>query len=145
MPDAAISVRTADWRTDQAAIRAVRHAVFITEQGIPAALEWDGLDGDCRHVLAHTAAGVAVATGRLTLAGRIGRMAVLPAWRGHGVGRALLEQLLLQAAALGLQDVYLHAQRAAVAFYLRQGFQQTGVPFVAAGIEHVRMSRRTAR
>jgi len=39
-------VREADWQRDQAAIRSVRHAVFVIEQAIPAALEWDGLDRD---------------------------------------------------------------------------------------------------
>lgn len=134
-------MRTADWRVDQAAIRAIRHAVFVVEQGIPAELEWDGLDPDCRHVLACTASGTAVATGRLTAEGRIGRMAVLPPWRHRGVGRALLVQLMRLAGSRGLSAVFLHAQRDAAGFYRRAGFQESGAPFEVAGIDHVKMTR----
>lgn len=139
-----VTVRTADWACDQEAIRAVRQAVFVVEQGIPATLEWDGTDGSCVHVLACTPAGLAVATGRLAPEGRIGRMAVLPAWRCQGVGRAVLACLLRLAASRGLSDVFLHAQRDAAGFYSRQGFRQNGAPFVVAGIEHVRMTRPAA-
>jgi predicted GNAT family N-acyltransferase len=136
-----VTIRAADWDREQEAIGAVRHAVFVAEQGIPVALEWDGLDAGCVHVLACTPAGRAVATGRLSPEGRIGRMAVLPDWRRQGVGRAVLAQLLRLAAFRGLSDVFLHAQRDAAAFYSREGFQQSGAPFVVAGIEHVRMTR----
>ncbi|MGB5474784.1 MAG: GNAT family N-acetyltransferase [Gammaproteobacteria bacterium] len=135
------TVREADWCHDQAAIRAVRDAVFIVEQGIPAALEWDDLDADCRHVLASNDAGDPVATGRLTPEGRIGRMAVLPAWRGCGIGRALLARLLQLAGSRGLTDVCLHAQHAAAGFYRRAGFRESGAPFALAGIVHVKMTR----
>lgn len=139
-----VIVRAADWLDEQDAIRAVRHAVFVTEQGIPAALEWDGLDADCVHVLACTPDGQAVATGRLAPEGRIGRMAVLPAWRRQGVGRAVLACLLRLAASRGLSDVFLHAQRDAADFYSRAGFRESGAPFATAGIEHVRMTRPVA-
>jgi len=134
-------VREADWQRDQAAIRSVRHAVFVIEQAIPAALEWDGLDRDCRHVLACRDAGGPVATGRLMPDGRIGRMAVLPAWRRRGIGRAMLALLLQLAASRGLPNAYLHAQRAVAGFYRREGFQESGAPFEAAGIVHVEMTR----
>ena len=58
------TVSIADWQSDADAIQAVRHGVFIKEQGIPTALEWDGADSDCRHVLVRDAAGRAIATGR---------------------------------------------------------------------------------
>ena len=136
-----IVVRAADWQRDQDAIEFVRHAVFVIEQGIPASLEWDGLDPGCRHVLACNAAGEPVATGRLGPDGRVGRMAVLPAWRRRGVGRAVLAHLLQQAGSRGLSGVYLHAQLAVADFYRREGFQESGAPFETAGIVHVKMTR----
>jgi len=136
-----ITVRVADWQADRTEIRRVRHAVFVAEQGIPAALEWDGLDPGCRHVLACSAAGKVIATGRLSPDGRIGRMAVLPTWRRLGVGRAVLARLLQLAACQGLPRVYLHAQLAAAGFYRREGFRESGAPFEDAGILHVAMSR----
>jgi len=131
----------ADWQRDQAAIRAVRSAVFIREQAIPADLEWDGMDAACDHVLVFDTRGQPVATGRLQPDGRIGRMAVLPGWRGRGIGRAVLQTLLVRAAARGMTQVYLHAQAGAAGFYSAAGFRQQGTPFSAAGIPHVRMIR----
>jgi len=132
----------ADWSHDRAAIQQVRRAVFIEEQGIPETLEWDGRDAACRHVLALEPGGGAIATGRLAADGRIGRMAVLRKWRGRGVGRALVLQLLRQAGHSGLRYVHAHAQMAVSGFYERMGFQITGQPFVTVGIAHVAMVRQ---
>jgi predicted GNAT family N-acyltransferase len=131
----------ADWPRDQSGIRAVRHAVFVEEQGIPESLEWDGRDADCRHVLALAGDAEVIATGRLMGDGRIGRMAVLRTWRGCGVGRALLERLLLQALQGGLRRVYVHAQLEVAGFYSRAGFRLAGQPFVTADIVHVEMEK----
>ena len=131
----------ADWSRDQPGIRAVRHTVFVAEQGIPESLEWDGRDADCRHVLALAGAAEVIATGRLLADGRIGRMAVLLNWRGCGVGRALLERLQHLASGDGLACVYVHAQLEVAGFYRRAGFQVAGEPFVTAGIPHVEMKK----
>jgi predicted GNAT family N-acyltransferase len=132
----------ADWSRDQAGIRAVRQAVFVEEQGIPETLEWDGNDADCRHVLALAEDDAeAVATGRLMADGRIGRMAVLQAWRGYGVGRALLERLQQRALRAGLHDVYVHARLEVAGLYRNAGFRLAGQPFVTADIAHVAMTK----
>ena len=78
-------------------LRRVRETVFVQEQGVPLALEWDELDPLCHHVVARDARGEAIGTGRLTPKRTIGRMAVLRDWRGRGVGDALLRELLGQA------------------------------------------------
>ena len=96
------SVRIADWHDQGRALRAVREAVFIREQGVPAELEWDELDAKCIHLMAMDAAGNVIGTARLLqqhgLRGGIGRMAVLKEWRGKGVGDALLRCLLKPAS-----------------------------------------------
>jgi len=134
-------VATAEWPGDQAAIRAVREAVFVHELGVPAALEWDGLDAECVQVLARDPTGVPVGTGRLAADGKIGRMAVLADWRGHGVGSALLVALLEAARARGDTAVYLHAQVHALPFYRRHGFEAWGERFEEEGIPHLAMRR----
>ena len=68
-------------------------------------------------------------------------MAVLRAWRGRGVGSALLERLLQRALDSGLQRVYVHAQLEVAGFYSRAGFQPVGQTFIAAGIAHVEMTK----
>ncbi|MGB7932074.1 MAG: GNAT family N-acetyltransferase [Gammaproteobacteria bacterium] len=124
---------------DLPAIHEVRHQVFIVEQGIPAHLEWDGQDAACHHVLATDPRQAVIGTGRLDPRGRIGRMAVLPYWRSHGVGGDLLAALLALARAQGHREVVLHAQCAVAGFYRKAGFREQGQPFIEAGIEHLTM------
>jgi predicted GNAT family N-acyltransferase len=131
----------ADWSRDQSRIRVVRNVVFVGEQGIPESLEWDGRDAGCRHVLALAGDAAVVATGRLLADGRIGRMAVLQAWRGCGVGSALLARLQQLALLDGLRHVYVHAQLDVAGFYSLAGFQVSGEPFVTADIAHVKMTK----
>ncbi len=68
--------------------------------------------------------------------GRIGRMAVLKDWRGHGVGRAFVSRLLDEASAKGLSRVSLGAQTYSLGFYHNQGFQVVGEAFLDDGIPH---------
>lgn len=133
-------VRLVDWREHSAALGAIRTRVFVMEQNVPADLELDGLDGDCVHVLAETDEGLPVGTGRLMPDGRIGRMAVLPAWRNRGVGAAMLAALMQEAKRKGFSVTYLHAQIHAKAFYLRHGFIPRGEEYLEAGIPHIEMT-----
>lgn len=142
MTPAAFHVEAADYATRQALLHGVREAVFVGEQQVPAALESDDLDPLSHHVLALDADGHAIGTGRLTPQRRIGRMAVLPGWRGHGVGEALLQALVAEAARRGWDEVTLHAQLHARDFYARNGFLPEGAPFTEAGIVHQTMRRR---
>ncbi|WP_231913030.1 GNAT family N-acetyltransferase [Sterolibacterium denitrificans] len=145
-----------DWPALRAGARVVRERVFIGEKGIAPALEWDEFDSDplCRHVVAVDAAGNAIGTGRLLAdeaagrgkdrsggSGRMGRIAVLPAWRGQGVGGSLLRRLLEQASQAGMRQVRLHARADAQAFYRRFGFVAEGEPFMETGSPHVLMRR----
>ncbi|HEY5850748.1 MAG TPA: GNAT family N-acetyltransferase [Lysobacter sp.] len=122
-----------------AELRVVRDAVFVQEQGVPVEIERDALDPLCVHVIARDDRGQPIGTGRLTPDHRIGPMAVLPAWRGKGVGDALLSALLAQARQLGWRKVSLHAQVPAIVFYARQGFLPYGERFVEAGLDHQSM------
>ena len=135
-------LREVSWDEACARLRAIRHQVFVQEQGVPEALEWDGLDAGCRHVLAQSADGEAIGTGRLLPDGHIGRMAVLQAWRRSGVGTALLRELVSMAVDRGDPCVVLHAQAYVTAFYLRAGFEVASPEFMEAGIAHVRMQLR---
>jgi predicted GNAT family N-acyltransferase len=136
---AGFTIENADYEADLAALRAVREPVFIVEQQVPPDLEWDELDPCSRHVIARDADGQPIGTGRLTPEHKIGRMAVLPAWRGRGVGEAVLVRLLDLACGLGYVEVKLHAQVTAIEFYRRVGFEPYGARFMEAGIEHQAM------
>jgi predicted GNAT family N-acyltransferase len=133
-----VSIRIADWAEDGEALRTVRQAVFVREQGVPEALEWDGLDAPAVHFLALDG-NAPIGCARLLGDGRIGRMAVLPAWRGRGIGAALLERVLAEARARGMTRLRLNAQATAVGFYERAGFHCVGEEFLDAGIPHYAM------
>ena len=134
-----IEIRQADWPADESSIRSVRQAVFVREQHIPAALEWDGRDPDCTHLLALTQEQHAVGTLRLSQDGRIGRMAVLKPYRHQGVASALLRYLLAMAEKQGMTTLFLNAQCQTTGIYQRFGFAPTGPVFEEAGIPHQRM------
>ena len=136
MPRCDFTVRLVSWADHAAALSAVREAVFVVEQAVPAELEWDGIDADCLHAMACSAAGEVIGTGRLLPDGHIGRMAVLAAWRGNGVGAALLGLLLAEALRLGHLCIQLNAQVAALGFYARAGFEAQGEVFLEADIPH---------
>ena len=143
--EAMVSVRIGDWSDLGQAAAAVRTEVFVEEQGIPAALEWDDADSGCTHALAENRFGAAVGTARLLEqpggVAKIGRMAVRRGLRGCGIGRLLLEALTAAARERGYAEVLLHAQLTAEAFYRAAGFRRRGEPFEEAGLPHVEMVR----
>lgn len=141
MKAATFDVRVTDWNRDADALRAVRRAVFIVEQHVPEAMEWDDDDRGSVHLVAEDDGGRAIGCARLLADGHIGRVAVLRAWRGRGVGHALMRCTLDTARASGLRRVALHAQTHACAFYARLGFSAEGGVYDEAGIPHQTMVR----
>ena len=137
-----LHIEVRGWDEAEARVMPVRTEVFIVEQGVPEEIERDAFDAVCRHAIACYAEGRVVATGRLLPDGHIGRMAVLRAARGAGVGGAVLQALIAEAARRGLREVALNAQTHALAFYRRHGFEAVGEVFMEAGIPH-RAMRRT--
>lgn len=139
LANAGFRVEPADYTVDFKDLRAVREPVFVQEQNVPLELEWDEMDPQCRHVIARDDAHRPIGTGRLTPEHKIGRMAVLPEWRGRGVGEALLLALIEQARMQGLPEVSLNSQADAIGFYEKFGFQPYGERFEEAGIQHQSM------
>jgi predicted GNAT family N-acyltransferase len=141
------TISLVDWPECGSALSQVRFTVFVREQGVPPEIELDANDANpahCIHAAAIDANGSVIGTGRLVLGGalpKIGRMAVLKAWRGHGVGVELLECLAAEAKRRGFSTVQLHAQMHATAFYFKRGFVSHGAEFVEAGIPHLEMRR----
>lgn len=137
----AFTVRHVDWPVHSETLLAIRFAVFVREQGVPAELEPDEHDAAALHLLADDVDGKPIGTARMLADGHIGRIAVLPPCRGRGVGSALLSELLRIADQRGYQRVFLHAQCSAEGFYRRLGFAPVGEVFVDAGIDHRHMEK----
>lgn len=137
-----ILIAEVDWAQQHARLSAIRRTVFIEEQHVPKDLEWDGIDVDCRHVLAQdTGRKIAIGTGRLVADGQIGRMAILSHYRGRGIGSGILRQLIELARRDGHRLIYIHSQLTAVNFYQKANFKVSGNTFIDAGIAHVKMTR----
>ena len=141
-----LRVVTGRWSALERDAAPLRRAVFVGEQGIPESEEWDAADATALHAVAINALGQAVGTGRLLAAepgvGKIGRMAVHRALRGTGVGAAVLAALIEAARTRGDHTLRLSAQRTAMGFYQRQGWQCVGEPYDEVGIPHQTMERR---
>jgi predicted GNAT family N-acyltransferase len=143
----AITVVPADTEELRTRAFALRHAVFVVEQGVPESLERDAHDADAFHAVAldHDRC---VATGRLVRqeggVGRVGRMAVDAGWRRRGLGAKVLAALEARARGDGLREIELHAQCYVEAFYAGRGYVRVGEVFEEAGIDHVVMRKRLA-
>lgn len=136
-------IRLDDWHVLEPMLRRVRTAVFIAEQGVPEALEWDEHDAESLHAVALIDGEVA-GCARLLPDGHIGRMAVLPDFRGQGVGSEMLVCLIDAARVRNMTLLQLHAQSHAAGFYRKAGFVSEGPEFDEAGIPHIRMLRTVA-
>ncbi len=141
-----VELLTGSWSELGTDAAPVRTAVFILEQAIPAEMEWDEADRTALHAVVRNRLGQPLATGRLLIeapgVARIGRMAVLRAVRGTHLGRDVVNVLMAAAWARGDREVILSAQRSAVGFYTRLGFEERGPEYEDAGIPHVDMVRR---
>ena len=128
------------WEEARAHAAPIRFAVFVEEQGVPGEIELDEMDRKSVHALAFEDE-KPVGTARLLPDGHIGRMAVLKAWRGRGIGGLILARLIQAARARGHREVLLSAQVHAAGFYRAHGFVEEGAEYLEAGIAHRRMRR----
>lgn len=131
---------------DRAEAMRIRFEVFVDEQQVPAELEPDEYDAAARHLLAiDPETGEAIGTARIVDKGnglaKIGRVALRKAWRGQGVGDALMRFALETARDAGFTTAALDAQTYVIPFYEKLGFVAEGPVFDDAGIPHRHMRR----
>lgn len=147
-----LNIRLIDWAEAQQVLRQIRIEVFIQEQEVPAADEWDGLDESASHFLVQTQQGEAIASARVLLEVnskaeqhyRIGRVAVLKPYRRQGVGQLLMRFIMDECLSQpGIAGLYLHAQTQCQHFYELLGFVAEGEEFMDAGIPHIAMRHDT--
>lgn len=126
-------------------IRLIRDRVFIEEQGIPLQLEFDGQDSVAQHCLAYQQA-QAVGTLRVRRLSKteiptlkLERLAVLPPFRGQGIGSELAKAVVTQAQQQNYRQIVLHAQAYIAPLYAKLGFQVEGEMFMEVEIPHVKM------
>ena len=136
-----IEVARADWTSDRESLLTVRYEVFVVGQKVPVEIEQDELDASCVHFLAQCD-NAPIGTARVDNEGHIGRVAVLEAYRGLGVGSRLMRAAVEEVRSKEIEYALLNSQDSAVEFYRRLGFEPYGQEFVEAGISHIAMKLR---
>jgi predicted GNAT family N-acyltransferase len=135
------------WERHQADLINIRTTVFVQEQHVSAADEWDGLDEQAIHFLALSAGGEAIGCARLLheTSGQhnlyhIGRVAILKSFRNQGIGHQLMQFVIAYCKKTApANTIYLHAQTERRHFYETLGFIAEGNVFMDAGIPHISM------
>ena len=129
----------------RAAHHAIRHAVFVDEQGVFALSDLDAHDArdDVIHVLAlydgHPAGTVRLyPTGHGEWLGD--RLAVLPEFRSANVGGPLVRFAVATAGARGGRIMHAHVQVPNERFFHRLGWSTAGAVETYVGHPHVPMS-----
>ena len=138
--------RPRDARERDAAM-ALRHEVFVGEQGVPREEEIDSADPSAVHIIAvENADQTVVGTCRLLDDGdgimRVGRLCVRSTARRRGVGAALLGEAEREARAAGARVLAMHAQTHALSLYESLGYEPRGERFDEVGIEHLAMEKQ---
>ncbi|MBD2499389.1 GNAT family N-acetyltransferase [Anabaena azotica] len=140
-----VIIRVAKIPEEFPAIAAIRKTVFQEEQGVDIALEFDGKDDICQHLIAYLD-GQAVGTARIRYLDeqtvKIERLAVLSLARGQGIGQKIMEQALELIAKKNITEVIVHAQVYIKSLYDKLGFIQVSDIFAEAGIPHIEMQKK---
>lgn len=136
-----LTARIAEDKFDIAHCSQIRTLVFVVGQNVPIDLEIDEHENACRHILVLDD-GTPCATARWRTyksdIAKIERVAVLDAWRGKGVGVALMNAVMDDIAKQmpACKTLRLGAQDYVIPFYERLGFKVDGEGFMDAGIPH---------
>jgi predicted GNAT family N-acyltransferase len=122
----------------------IRKEVFVIEQEVDPADEYDEFEETATHFLAMLdGMPVGTARWRFTQYGvKLERFAVLKEARGKGVGQALVRGVLgdISSDANAFSKLkYLHAQLTAVPLYSKFGFEKEGDIFEECNILHYKM------
>ena len=141
------TITPTSWQLHHADLTKIRTEVFMQEQHVSAADEWDGLDEQAIHFLVFSASGETIGCARLLheTTGEnnlyhIGRVAILKSCRNQGIGYQLMQFIIGYCKKTAPENnIYLHAQIERRNFYETLGFIAEGVEFIDAGIPHISM------
>lgn len=125
----------------------IRQKVFVEEQGYHC--EFTGDDDDCWCLVLYRDQ-QPIATGRIKEVDpetyRIGRVAVLPEYRGKKIGSYVVKFLQVKIKTLGGHKAILHAQLDKEGFYAQLGYREIdGVIDEEEGHPHIMMGKELKR
>ncbi|MBE4908533.1 GNAT family N-acetyltransferase [Bacillus luteolus] len=124
----------------------IRKEVFVKEQGVPLADEYDEFDtlsSNCKHILVFYN-DKPVGTGRLRVVndyGKLERICILESYRKYGLGKTIIKSLEEIATGKNVSKLKLHGQTHAEGFYEKLGYHTTSEIFIEDGIPHIIMEK----
>ncbi len=126
------------------AIFKIRQEVFVVEQEVDPAEEYDEFENTSTHFLVRLdGESAGTARWRVTSNGiKLERFAVIKNMRGRGLGQLLVRKVLDDIASKKeLKDklLYMHAQLSAIPLYEKFGFKKVGDQFEECNIQHFKM------
>lgn len=131
-------VQSGHWDKLEQDAKFIRKQVFIIEQNIPEEEEWDDQDMISDHFVVYDQ-DQPIATARLLQNNSVGRVAVLKAYRGQGIGRMIMLEIIQQAHQQDRKFLQLSSQVHAISFYEKLGFSIQGDAYDECGIPHIKM------
>lgn len=131
-------VQSGHWDKLEQDAKFIRKQVFIIEQNIPEEEEWDDQDMISDHFVVYDQ-DQPIATARLLQNNSVGRVAVLKTYRGQGIGRMIMLEIIRQAHQQDRTFLQLSSQVHAISFYEKLGFSIQGDVYDECGIPHIKM------
>ncbi|RSE35499.1 GNAT family N-acetyltransferase [Acinetobacter junii] len=131
-------VQSGHWDKLEQDAKFIRKQVFIIEQNIPKEEEWDDQDMISDHFVVYDQ-DQPIATARLLQNNSVGRVAVLKAYRGQGIGSMIMLEIIQQAHQQDRKFLQLSSQVHAISFYEKLGFSIQGDAYDECGIPHIKM------
>ena len=131
-------VQSGHWDKLEQDAKFIRKQVFIIEQNIPEEEEWDDQDMISDHFVVYDQ-DQPIATARLLQNNSVGRVAVLKTYRGQGIGRMSMLEIIRQAHQQDRKFLHLSSQVHAISFYEKLGFSIQGDAYDECGIPHIKM------
>jgi len=137
-----ITIKEVTGSDNIAIAHAIRKEVFQDEQAISSKDDFDGRDDAATQFLAFDS-DKPIGTARYRVvedsSAKIERVAVFKPYRGHSVGRLIIEELIDSIQRHDIHHAYLEAQSYASPFYEKLGFKIVGEEFEAVGIPTLKM------
>lgn len=124
----------------------IRHTVFMVEQQVDVESETDEHDQTATHFVLYDDQ-TPIGAGRFRVVdgtGKIERICVLSSLRKSGAGALIMESIEDYAKNTDILTVKLNAQKHAIGFYERIGYEIISEEFMDAGIPHRTMVKKLA-
>ncbi|AIQ67999.1 GNAT family N-acetyltransferase [Paenibacillus graminis] len=122
----------------------IRREVFVEEQGVALADEFDDHEKHAEHILLYQEE-LPVGTARLRSVdgwAKLERICLSAPYRKSGLGSVIIDTLEKMAVERGHRQAKLHGQKQAEGFYQRLGYVTSSQVFMEDGIPHVLMVKQ---